>query len=63
MLTHIDLLMAWAGDWIGVREFRKHTGWYLKGYPVGSEIRRQLNQLQSREELADSPARSTARWR
>ena len=54
MLEHIDLLQAWAGDWIGVREFRKHTGWYLKGYPVGSAIRHQLNQLQSRDELADT---------
>ncbi|MFN8051766.1 MAG: tRNA dihydrouridine synthase DusB [Acidimicrobiales bacterium] len=54
MLEHLDLLTAWAGDWIGVREFRKHTGWYLKGYPVGSEVRRQLNQLGSRQELADA---------
>ena len=44
----------WAGDHIGVREFRKHTGWYLKGYPVGSEVRRRLNQLQSRDELVES---------
>ena len=51
MIRHLDLLMDWAGDWLGVREFRKHTGWYLKGYPVGSELRRQLNQLQRRDEL------------
>jgi len=57
MLTHIDLLIAWAGDWLGVREFRKHTGWYLKGYPVGSELRRELNQLQSRDQLAETLGR------
>ena len=44
----------WAGDWVGIREFRKHTGWYLKGYPVGSEVRRQLNQRQSRDELVET---------
>ena len=56
MLTHVDLLQEWAGEWIGLREFRKHTGWYLKGYPVGPAVRRQLNQLQSRQELADTLA-------
>ena len=56
MVVHVDLLRAWAGDHIGVREFRKHTGWYLKGYPVGSEVRRRLNQLQSRDELVTTLA-------
>lgn len=51
MLAHLDLLTSWAGDHLGVREFRKHTGWYLKGYPVGPEVRRRLNQLTSRDEL------------
>lgn len=54
MIEHVDLLHAWAGDWLSIREFRKHTGWYLKGYPVGSEVRRELNQLQSREQLVDT---------
>lgn len=53
MLTHVDLLIAWAGPYLGVREFRKHTGWYLKGYSVGGEVRRELNQFESREQLAD----------
>lgn len=26
----------------GVRDFRKHVGWYLTGFPVGGEIRNQL---------------------
>ena len=57
MVAHIDLLQAWAGEWLGVREFRKHTGWYLKGYPVGSEVRRELNQLQSRDQLVETLGR------
>jgi nifR3 family TIM-barrel protein len=28
----------------GVREFRKHVAWYLKGFPVGSELRGELAQ-------------------
>ena len=25
-----------------MRDLRKHTGWYLTGYPVGGEVRRAL---------------------
>ena len=57
MLEHLDLLIDWAGQWIGVREFRKHTGWYLKGYATGGDVRRELNQLESREQLADTLGR------
>ena len=55
MLRHLDLLVDWYGEGShrAPREFRKHTGWYLKGYPVGGDVRRRLAQLQSRQELAD----------
>ena len=60
MIEHLDMLVRWhvAGgsepDYArthGVRDFRKHTGWYLKGYPVGNDLRRQLNQLESQVQL------------
>ena len=55
MLRHLDLLIDWYGEGSDrpPKEFRKHTGWYLKGYPVGGDVRRRLAQLQSREELAE----------
>lgn len=53
MAEHAKELVAWFGDYKGVREFRKHTAWYLKGYPVGGEIRRQLGQLESLNQLDD----------
>jgi nifR3 family TIM-barrel protein len=46
MVEHLARLVAWAGPHLGVREFRKHTGWYLKGYPVGSELRSELHRLE-----------------
>lgn len=52
MVEHLDLLVAWSPR-MGVKEFRKHTGWYLKGYRVGGETRLALNQLQSREQLVE----------
>ena len=32
---------AWGAD-KGIRDMRKHIAWYLKGFPVGSELRRRL---------------------
>ncbi|MFW2380900.1 MAG: tRNA dihydrouridine synthase DusB [Acidimicrobiales bacterium] len=53
MAEHAKELVSWFGDYKGVREFRKHTAWYLKGYPVGGEIRRQLGQIESLDQLDD----------
>jgi nifR3 family TIM-barrel protein len=53
MLEHAKELAAWFGDGKGAREFRKHTSWYLKGYPVGGELRGRLGKMSSLEELTD----------
>ena len=42
MLVHLDLLCGLFGEDLGTRQFRKHTGWYLTGFPVGSAVRRDL---------------------
>ncbi|MFN0026942.1 MAG: tRNA dihydrouridine synthase DusB [Acidimicrobiales bacterium] len=34
-----------------MREFRKHLSWYAKGYRVGLDVRRQLSQVDTREDL------------
>jgi len=34
-----------------LRDFRKHTGWYLSGYPVGSVMRRRMAMVSSLAEL------------
>lgn len=51
MRTHAQLLCDSFGEDLGVRQFRKHTGWYLTGFPVGSAIRRSLAQAGSFTEL------------
>ena len=51
MREHAELLVEhFEGD-KGVREFRKHTSWYLTGFPVGGEVRRRLNQFADMAEL------------
>lgn len=54
MVEHLGLLRDWLGDeGRAAREFRKHTGWYLKGYPVGNDVRDRLARLESCARLSD----------
>lgn len=36
---HAELLAAHHGEDKGLRDLRKHMAWYLRGFPVGSELR------------------------
>ncbi len=51
MQLHAELLAEWAGEDMGLRSFRKHAGWYLKGYPAGPEVRRRLASVSTLTEL------------
>jgi nifR3 family TIM-barrel protein len=39
---HALLLDAHLGRDKGIRDLRKHMAWYLKGFPIGSELRQQF---------------------
>jgi tRNA-dihydrouridine synthase len=41
------------GERDGCTDFRKHVAWYLKGFPVGSELRRALAMIESLAQLDD----------
>jgi hypothetical protein len=47
------MLAEHLGEDHAMRDFRKHTGWYMSGYPVGSEIRRRFSLIGSLTELDD----------
>ncbi|MGW1884881.1 tRNA dihydrouridine synthase DusB [Streptomyces sp. NPDC001970] len=52
MVRHAQLLGEWIGDETrGVIDFRKHVAWYLKGFAVGSEMRKRLAVTSSLDEL------------
>ena len=38
MVRHARLLVNHLGEGHAMRDFRKHTGWYMSGYPVGPEV-------------------------
>ena len=46
-----DHYQGHGGEPYAMRDFRKHTAWYVSGYPVGPEIRRRLSQISSLDEL------------
>jgi tRNA-dihydrouridine synthase len=52
MVRHAQLLSADQGERHGCTDFRKHVAWYLKGFSVGSDVRRALAMVSSLDELA-----------
>ena len=48
---HAALLCDEMGADHGVRDLRKHIAWYLKGFPVRSEVRRSLGMVSSLDML------------
>ena len=53
MRQHATLLAAWMGEDRGIRDFRKHTAWYTKGFALGGDTRRRLGQISTLAELDD----------
>ncbi|MDD2366762.1 MAG: tRNA dihydrouridine synthase DusB [Desulfuromonadaceae bacterium] len=48
---HLNLFVSEWGETIAVREIKKHIGWYAKGFPGASEIRRGANHAASIDEI------------
>jgi nifR3 family TIM-barrel protein len=57
MDDHAQGLMRIMGNDFGIRNFRKHCGWYLTGYPVGSEVRRAFSSVSSLDQLREVSSR------
>lgn len=53
MLRHAKLQIEWKGDYLGIREMRKHVAWYTTGLPHAANLRNQINQVESYEELQE----------
>jgi nifR3 family TIM-barrel protein len=51
MRRHAELLVQWLRSERGVVDFRKHVAWYLKGFVIGGELRRELASASSLAEL------------
>ena len=51
MRRHAELLAVHMGEERGCKEFRKHVSWYLKGFPAGGDLRRDLALVSTLAEL------------
>lgn len=51
MINHIEKLCEYKGDYTGMREARKHAGWYIKGMRGAAAFRREIGSLENMEQL------------
>jgi nifR3 family TIM-barrel protein len=51
MRLHLQLLAELLGEDGACRDFRKHTSWYVTGFPVGAERRRNLSGISTFTDL------------
>lgn len=48
---HAALLLKVKGEYIGIREMRKHTAWYLAGFPHAAGLRKTACEMESMDDL------------
>ena len=53
ILRHGKMLVEYKGEYLGIREMRKHVAWYTAGYKNSAALRRKVNQVESYEELEE----------
>jgi len=53
MLRQLSMLVQFKGDYSAIREMRKHIGWYVKGLPGASEMKRRVNEISRLSQLED----------
>ena len=54
ILRHAALQLEYKGEYIGIREMRKHVAWYTAGYPHSAKLRRMVNEMETFAELEKS---------
>lgn len=52
-LKHLKLAIDEHGEYVAVREMRKHIAWYLKGLRASARLRDEINKIESYEEVVN----------
>ena len=52
-MRHAKMQADFKGEYLGIREMRKHTAWYMAGYPNSAKLRKLVNQVETCDELAE----------
>ncbi|MBR2886196.1 MAG: tRNA-dihydrouridine synthase, partial [Clostridia bacterium] len=50
-MEHITLLCSLKGEYIGIREARKHASWYIKGLSGAASLRNKINTAVTLEQM------------
>lgn len=53
MLRHARLQIEYKGEFLGIREMRKHVSWYTTGLPNSARLRGEINTVESYAELVE----------
>ena len=53
ILEHLDLAVEEKGEYVAIREMRKHICWYLKNLKDSSKVREEINRLETKKEVED----------
>lgn len=51
ILRHARMQAAFKGEYLGIREMRKHVAWYIAGYKNSASIRRRVNEVENMQQL------------
>ena len=51
ILRHAQLQLQYKGEYLGIREMRKHVAWYTTGLPNSARLRAEINAVESYEQL------------
>ena len=54
VLRHADLQLEYKGEFIGIREMRKHVSWYTTGMAGSARFRNEINQMENMESLKEA---------
>lgn len=50
-LEHVRMLVEYKGEYVGIREARKHVAWYIKGMKNAAKIKNRINQIDTLAQL------------
>lgn len=53
-IKHMNLAVEEDGEFVAVREMRKHIGWYLKGMKHSARFRDEINRMENVKEVIDT---------
>jgi tRNA-dihydrouridine synthase B len=53
LCRHFEMLIECKGEYIAIREMRRHAAWYTKGLPHAADLRLRFNQAESRADFIE----------